>query len=401
MRFLTAGESHGKGLSILIDNFPAGVPVTAEFINNELSRRQQGYGRGGRMKIEKDQAEILSGIRFERTTGAPISLFIENRDFKNWTDVMAADGNYSEAAQHKKFTRPRPGHADLAGFYKYGHPDLRDVLERSSARETAARVAAGAVAKQLLQALGIHIFSHVTVLGGIEIPASEYPDTFEALAERAENNDIRCGGSEETMQTIRKKIDEALAEGTTLGGEIEIIALHVPPGLGSYVQWDRKLDGQLAQAVMSIQAVKSVAIGAGDIAGRVTGSEFHDEIVPEPTQGVLYRPTNRAGGLEGGVTNGKPVVVKAIMKPIATMRKALRSLNLETGEAEMAHFERSDVTAVPACGVVCEAMVAITLASALLDKFGRDHFGDIQAGLSHYLSRLSPMPMELSGEASL
>jgi chorismate synthase len=392
MRFLTAGESHGKGLTILIDDFPAGVTIQSDLISQDLSRRQQGYGRGGRMKIETDRAEILSGIRFGVSTGAPIALFIENRDYQNWVDVMDPEASPSEISEKKKFVRPRPGHADLAGFYKYGHQDLRDVLERASARETAARVAAGAVAKALLRALGIEIFSHVTVLGGIGVSQDALPESFEAIRERAESNDLRCAGPDETLLTMRKKVDDALAEGTTLGGDVEVIALNVPPGLGSYVQWDRKLDGLLAQAVMSIQAVKSVSIGAGDEGGQVTGSEFHDEIVLNVNQGTLSRPTNRAGGLEGGVTNGMPLILKAVMKPISTMRKALQSVNLETGEPEQAHFERSDVTAVPACAVVCEAMVAIVLASAILDKFGRDSLLDIQAAYRQYQERLSPAP---------
>lgn len=393
MRFLTAGESHGKGLTVLIDDFPAGVPLSPGFLNGELFRRQQGYGRGGRMKIETDTAEILSGVRFETTTGAPIALFIENRDFKNWTEVMAAEGVRGAAAEAKKFTRPRPGHADLAGYYKYGHTDLRDVLERSSARETAARVAAGAVGKALLQAIGIEIFSHVTCLGGVSVAPEELPLAFSDIRDRAAANDLRSAGSDETLGRMRQKVDEALAEGVTLGGDVEVVVLNVPPGLGSYVQWDRKLDGLLAQAVMSVQAVKSVSIGAGDEGGVRPGPEFHDEILAQPEAGTLTRPTNRAGGLEGGVTNGMPVVVKAVMKPISTMRKALQSLNLETGEPEAAHFERSDVTAVPACGVVCEAMVAVVLAQAVLDKFGRDQLDDIKHALAQYRSRLKPLPV--------
>lgn len=397
MRFLTAGESHGKGLTVLIDHFPAGVPLLPDFINGELFRRQQGYGRGGRMKIEKDTAQLMAGIRFQTSTGAPIALFIENRDFKNWTEVMSPEGTRTEAADQKKFVRPRPGHADLAGYYKYGHSDLRDVLERSSARETAARVAAGAVAKCLLKALGIEVFSHVTCLGGVTVDRQTLPDTWTALQERAESNDLRCGAPEAVLDQMRHTVDAALAEGTTLGGDIEVVCLNVPPGLGSYVQWDRKLDGQLAQAVMSIQAVKSVAIGAGDEGGQVSGSAFHDEIVPQTDQQTVYRPTNRAGGLEGGVTNGMPVVVKAVMKPIATLRKALRSVNLETGQEESAHFERSDVTAVPACGVVCEAMVAVVLARAILEKFGHDNLADIQAAMAQYRARLNPEPVEAAG----
>lgn len=389
MRFLTAGESHGPGLTVIIDNFPAGVPLDIDAINADLRRRQEGYGRGGRQKIETDTVRFNGGVRFKKTTGAPISLWIENRDFKNWTDIMSAEG---EPTKEKAFTKPRPGHADLAGFYKYGHTDLRDVLERSSARETAARVAAGAIAKQLLRACGIEVFSHVTVLGGISIPETDIPEDLSSIPALAEANDLRCAGSKETQDKIRTHIDEALQAGTTLGGEVEVIALNCPPGLGSYVQWDRKLDGQLAQAVMSIQAVKSVTLGAGERGAIDPGHEFHDAITKQDNDSIT-RPTNRAGGLEGGVTNGMPVVVRAVMKPISTMRTALPSVDLKTGEEEAAHFERSDVTAVPACAVIAEAMVAISLASALLDKFGRDSLNEVQCNLSCYTSDLSPKPV--------
>lgn len=383
MRFVTAGESHGKGLSVLIDGLPAGIVIDEAVIANDLWRRQQGYGRGGRMKIEKDHAEILSGVRFGKTTGAPISLWIENRDFKNWETVMATEGVYGEDAEKKAFYLPRPGHADLAGLYKYGHTDLRDVLERSSARETAARVAAGAFAKQLLKHFGITIFSHVLTLGGVE--AKAIPTDYAAIAERAESNDFRCAGNDATLAEMKAAVDAALQEGVTLGGKVEVVALGVPPGLGSYAQWDLKLDGLLAQAVMSIQAVKSVAIGQGDLGDKVTGEHFHDAIVKEA--GEITRPTNRAGGLEAGVTNGMPVIVQAVMKPISTMRKALGSVNIKTGEPEAAHFERSDVTAVPACGVVAEAMVAITLAKELLQKFGGDSVPEIAAHIDASLKQ--------------
>lgn len=396
MRFLTAGESHGPGLTVIVDGFPAGVPLKPEDVNTHLARRQVGYGRGGRMKIEKDQARFMSSVRFEKTTGAPITLFIENRDWANWTEILSAEGERTDAAREKSFMRPRPGHADLAGFYKYGLDDLRDALERASARETAARVAAGSVARKLLEALGVEIVSHVTKLGGIAVPPSEYPPTLAALRQRVESNDLRCGGSDETLARIRERITDAIKEGVTLGGEVEVIVTHLPPGLGSYVQWDRKLDGLLAQAVMSIQAVKAVSIGAGETGSEVTGYEFHDEFAVGKQNGdvALTRPTNRAGGLEGGVTNGMPLVIKAVMKPISTMRKALKSVNLESGEEEAAHFERSDVTAVPACGVVAEAMVAFILADALVQKFGEDNFDDIQAALAHYRARLKPIPTE-------
>jgi chorismate synthase len=400
MRWLTAGESHGKGLTVLIDDVPAGVPFSLEALHLDMSRRQLGYGRGGRMKIEKDTAEVTSGVRFGKTTGAPIALWIENRDFKNWESVMAVEGQAGEAAETRKFVRPRPGHADLAGYYKYGHADLRDVLERASARETAARVAAGAVAKMLLSALGVVVFSHVAVLGGVAAP-SQPSDTqagvdWHALRVRAESNDLRSAAPDDVLAAMRAAVDAALQAGTTLGGDIEIVALGLPPGLGSYVQWDRRLDGLLAQAVMSVQAVKAVSIGAGALGGQVSGDAFHDAMalaegaVGQPPR--LYRPTNRAGGLEGGVTNGMPLVLRAVMKPIATLRTALPSVNLETHAVEVAHFERSDVTAVPACGVVCEAMVSLVLARALMNKFGHDKLDDMTAAMAHYCDGLAPSP---------
>lgn len=389
MRFLTAGESHGPGLTILIDNLPAGVTLSSEAINRDLRRRQQGYGRGGRQLMEKDGVRFLGGVRFGKTTGAPISLFIENRDHANWGGVMDAEG---EPTDERKFVRPRPGHADLAGYYKYGLTDLRDALERASARETAARVAAGAVAKALLEQVGITLFSHVVVLGGLRVDPHDYPDSWQAMQERAESNDLRCVAPDQRLAEIRQLIDRTRKEGSTLGGEVEAVALNVPPGLGSYVQWDRKLDGQIAQAVMSIQAVKAVAIGDGLAGGTVTGSAFHDEIRLDGDQ-RLIRPTNRAGGLEGGVTNGAPVVVRAVMKPIATLIKPLTSVNLETQQEEQAHFERSDVTAVPACAVVVEAMLAITLAKALLEKFGHDNLSDIRQAITAYRQRLAPAPV--------
>lgn len=377
MRFYSAGESHGPGLTVFMDGLPAGLDLDLSFINAQLARRQKGYGRGGRMHIETDTATIQSGVRFGKTTGAPVSLWIENRDHANWESIMAASGRKQEAAEKSAFHRPRPGHADLAGFYKYGHADLRDVLERASARETACRVAAGSFAQLLLKPFGIVLYSHVLSLGGVSVSDEELPKTDREIQARAESNDFRCAGSEETLAKMNERVDAALKEGVTLGGRIEVVALGVPSGLGSYTQWDRRLDGELAKSLMSIPAVKSLSIGAGDWGDRLTGAEFHDAILLK--EGQVTRPTNRAGGLEGGVTNGMPVVAHAVMKPIATMRKALQSINLQTGEPESAHFERSDVTAVPACGVVCEAMMAITLAQAFLSKYGGDSMEEIAA----------------------
>jgi chorismate synthase len=391
MKFLTAGESHGPGLTILLDNIPAGIPISSQAINLDLRRRQGGYGRGGRMSIEKDSVRFLAGVRFGKTTGAPIALFIENKDHANWAGIMDAEG---EMTDEKSFIRPRPGHADLAGFYKYGLADLRDALERSSARETAARVAAGGVAKALLRALGIEVFSYVHVLGGKTLPFAEgldYRQDVQAFITYVEGNDLRCASDDATQKSVRTYIDETRKAGSTLGGEVHAVATGVPAGLGSYVQWDRKLDGQLAQAVMSIQAVKAVAIGDGELGSQVAGHLFHDEIRLNDQQAIV-RPSNHSGGLEGGVTNGEAVVVKAWMKPIATLIKPLMSVNLETQHEEQAHFERSDVTAVPACAVVVEAMMALTLAKALSEKFGMDHLGDIQNALQSYQARLSPPP---------
>ncbi len=384
MRFLSAGESHGPGLTVLIDDFPAGVAVDEDFVNQQLFRRQQGYGRGGRMAIETDRIQIRSGVRFGLTTGAPLSLWIENRDFSNWEAIMTSGLNTQpDEVEKKAFHRPRPGHADLAGHYKYGHRDLRDILERASARETASRVAAGAFAQLLLAPFGLSFYSHVITLGGVTVPMEQRTLSHKAIQDRAESNDFRCAGDDSVLAEMKARVDSALKEGVTLGGKMEVVALGVPPGLGSYAQWDQRLDGQLAQALMSVPAVKSVALGAGDLADIVTGDQFHDEIRFEA--GQLSRPTNRAGGLEGGVTNGMPVVAHVVMKPISTMRKALQSVNLQTGQEESAHFERSDVTAVPACAVVCEAMMALTLAQAFLKKMGGDSLPEIEA---HYQASL-------------
>lgn len=391
MRFLTAGESHGPQLTVIIDDVPAGVPISVEAINHQLARRQKGYGRGGRMTIETDTVQVLSGIRFGKTTGAPITLVIENRDASNWSTVFNVEGDRTEEADDKRFMLPRPGHADLAGYYKYDLDDLRDALERSSARETAARVAAGTIARQFVQAaVGAKTLSYVNILGGMTADEALIPDDFEALFECVEGNDLRCPASDDFLTAMREHVQAARKEGTTLGGEVVVRVDGLPPGLGSYVQWDRKLDGQLAQAVMSVQAVKAVSIGLGFEGSTRNGHQFHDAIEPSSSVGHLpvTRPTNRAGGLEGGVTNGESLLVSAVMKPISTLLNPLPSVNLETGQAEEAHFERSDVTAVPACGVVCEAMINIVLAQAVMDKFGHDTLGDIQGTYSAYMKRL-------------
>ncbi|MBP7776901.1 MAG: chorismate synthase [Acidobacteria bacterium] len=373
MRFLTAGESHGRGLVVIVDGLPAGLSLDVDRLNLQLRRRQGGYGRGRRMAIESDRADILSGVRRGRTTGGPVSLVIENKDWVNWQRTMHSEPDPPEAAtgaNRAAVVRPRPGHADLAGALKYEHEDVRDVLERASARETAARVAAGGLAEQLLEALGVRLTSHVTAIGELSLPPDRVV-TFSEAAALAADAPLRCVDTElEARMTAR--IDRAKADGDTLGGSFEVIVTGVPVGLGSYVQWDRKLDGRLAQAVMSIPAIKGVGIGLGAGSAARPGSLVHDEILPPDAAGRPERPTNRAGGLEGGVTNGEDVRVVGHMKPIATLMQPLRSIDLVTLEPAPAAIERSDVCAVPAAAVVAEAMVALVLADALLERLGGD-----------------------------
>ena len=383
-RFLTAGESHGEALVAVIDGVPAGVPLAEADIDADLARRQRGYGRGGRMKIERDQVHILSGVRFGATLGSPITLQIANRDWENWKAAMGVAPPPPGAAQ-KQVTRPRPGHADLAGAMKYGHHDIRNVLERSSARETTARVAVAGVAKRLLAEFGISILSHVTEIG----PARIAPDLdlpWEEIRRRAEASEVRCADPA-VEAAIIAAIDDARAKGDTLGGVFEVVALGCPAGLGSYVQWDRRLDGRLAQAVCSIQAIKGCEFGLGFETARRPGSAVHDEILFDAESG-FKRASNRAGGLEGGVTNGQPVIVRAAMKPISTLRKPLRSVDVATKEPVEAVVERSDVCAVPAAGIVGEAMVALVLADAFLEKFGGDSLVEIRRNHDAYLDSL-------------
>jgi chorismate synthase len=382
-RFLTAGESHGEALTAVIDGVPAGLPLTEAEINGDLARRQRGYGRGGRMKIERDQAHISSGVRWGLTLGSPISLTIQNRDWENWKSAMAV-GAPPPGAPAKTVTRPRPGHADLAGAMKYGHHDIRNVLERSSARETTARVAVAGVAKRLLSEFGISILSHVMEIGGVRVGPLERP--WEEIRERAEASEVRCADPTAERAMI-EAIDQAKAAGDTLGGVFEVVAIGCPVGLGSYVQWDRKLDGLLAQAFCSIHAIKGAEIGLGFEAARRPGSQVHDEILFDEETG-FQRASNSAGGLEGGVTNGQPVIVRAVMKPISTLRKPLRSVDVATKEAVEAVVERSDVCAVPAAGVVGEAMMAIVLARAFLEKFGGDSVDEIRRNHQAYLESL-------------
>jgi chorismate synthase len=392
LRFLTAGESHGRALVVILEGIPAGLGIDVEAIAGELRRRQGGYGRGRRMAIESDRAEIVSGVRRGETIGGPIAMTIENRDWANWQHTMSATADAPEDAGGPKrapVTRPRPGHADLAGVAKFGRADVRDVLERASARETAARVAAGAVARQLLSHAGVGITSHVFAIGTAHLDGTLVV-SFERAASLPPDAPLRCVDPEVERRMI-EEIDQAREAGDTRGGAFEVIAARVPIGLGSYIQWDRKLDGRLAQALMSIPAIKAVGIGLGPGVAARPGSQVHDEILPDPERRPpvgLTRPTNNAGGLEGGVTNGEELRVSAWMKPISTLMKPLRSVDLTTMEVSPAAIERSDVCAVPAAAVVGEAMVALVLADALLDKFGGDSIEDLDRAMAAAKSAL-------------
>ena len=384
-RFTTAGESHGRALVAIVEGLPAGLPISVDQINHELKRRQWGYGRGGRMKIEDDAVEILSGVRHGLTLGSPLSLLIINKDWENWSEVMAAEPKVISPDKARNLTRPRPGHADLSGGQKFGARDLRNVLERASARETASRVACGALAKQLLATFGAEVRSHVIQLGGI--PEKPLELTFDQIGSISDDAPLRCA-DEVVQQQMIAAIDQKREAGDTLGGVFEIVARGLVPGLGSHTAWDLKLDGQLAQAVMSIPAVKAVAIGAGSEASSLPGSEVHDEIAYNNETKDFIRATNRAGGLEGGVTNGEEIRIRGYMKPLSTLRKPLKSVDIETKEEQSAAFERSDITAVPAAGVIGEAMVALVLATALREKFGGDSLGEMQRNFEGYREQL-------------
>ncbi len=388
IRFTTAGESHGRGLVALVEGVPAGLPLTAADVDHDLRRRMMGYGRGARMKIESDRVEFLSGVRAGETLGSPLALLVWNRDWKNWEDVMAPEPDDGEAqARRRRVVRPRPGHADLVGTLKYERRDARDILERASARETAARVAAGAVCRRLLREFDVEIGSHVVELGRVRAPVPDPLPT--PLNESADASPVRCLDPQ-ASQAMVELVDEATEARDTLGGIVEVVARGVPLGLGSHVAWDRKLDGRLARAVMSIPAIKGVEIGAGFEAARRPGSEVHDEIRRggAASSGGFARSGNRAGGLEGGMTTGAAVVLRIAMKPLSTLRRPLETVNLETGETARAQSERSDVTAVPAAGVVAEAMLALVLADALVEKFGGDTLEELRASVARYLERL-------------
>lgn len=384
-RFTTAGESHGRALVAIVEGLPAGLPVDAGQINHDLERRQWGYGRGGRMKIEQDRVEILSGVRHGITLGSPLALLIENKDWPNWSEVMDSETREVPAEKSRVVKRPRPGHADLAGGQKFNTRDLRNVLERASARETAARVACGAFAKQLLAAFEVEIKSHVIQLGGI--PEKPLELSWNDVAAIDDDAPLRCGDALWQQQMI-ELIDTKREAGDTLGGIFEVIARGVVPGVGSHTAWDLKLDGRLAQAIMSIPAVKAVAIGAGSEASALPGSEVHDEIAYNDETKNFIRETNRAGGLEGGITNGEEIRLRGHMKPLSTLRKPLRSIDIDSKQSETAGFERSDITAVPAAGVIGEAMTALVLAAAMREKFGGDSLGEMKRNFEGYREQL-------------
>jgi chorismate synthase len=384
MRYLTAGESHGPALCAIVEGLPANLSVAVERINHDLARRQQGYGRGGRMKIESDRALVLSGLRFGRTLGSPLTLQINNRDFENWRGRMDPQGEEPEGLE--AVTRPRPGHADLSGALKYNLSDVRDVLERASARETAARVAVGAVAKELLRPFGIVVYSQVVAVGGVKAR----PLSPQELADRyaqVEGSPLRCGDAE-AAAAMMVAVDRARETGDSLGGVVEVVVAGVPVGLGSHTHWDRRLDGRLAAALMSIQAIKGVEIGDGFETAHRPGSQVHDEIGYREGQGY-YRLTNRAGGIEGGISNGEPIVIRAAMKPIPTLYRPLKSVDMRDRQPFEAAVERSDTCAVPAAAVVAEAVTAWEVAQALREKLGGDSLEEMQDNLEQYRQRLA------------
>jgi chorismate synthase len=388
LRFSTAGESHGEALIALVQGLPAGLEVEQEFINRELWRRQQGYGRGGRMRIETDTAHILSGVRHGRTIGAPVAMQIANRDWKNWEEILPVGAG--DPAKHKAVASPRPGHADLSGSLKYNFKDARYVLERASARESTARVAAGALAKLLLRLLGIEVTSHVVRVGRVEL---DEPVTWEQIAALAGKDEVLLNcASPATEEKMKAEVDHALKTGDSIGGVFEVVAHGVPPGLGTYANWDERLDGLLAWAVMSLQAVKAVELGRGVTAAQSFGSAVHDSIhyaeAGENGHTRFAREQNNAGGIEGGVSNGEDIVVRGYLKPISTLRRPLESVSYETREATKAAYERSDVCVVPAAGVAAEAMVAFVLAKLALEKFGGDSALELKRNYDGYLEQI-------------
>jgi chorismate synthase len=383
-RFETAGESHGECLVATVTGMPAGVPVSLKAIDRELWRRQQGFGRGGRMKIETDCAHIVSGVRHSKTIGSPIAILIENKDWKNWSDILPVEA--MEGGREKPVTRPRPGHADLAGAIKYDFHDARYILERASARETTARVAVGGLAKALLAELGIQVLSHVIAVGSEQLGRSA---SWDELVELSQRNEVLLGCVDaEAERRMKAVVDEAYRTGDTVGGVFEVVAHGVPPGLGSHIAWDTRLDGKLAQAIVSMQAVKGVEVGFAAEGAAAFGSKVQDTIHYRREDRRFTRGANRAGGLEGGMTNGQDIVVRGLLKPISTLRRPLESVDLETREPALAAYERSDVAVVPAAGVIGEAMVAIVLAGAAIEKFGGDSLKEMKRNFEGYLEQV-------------
>jgi chorismate synthase len=386
LRFETAGESHGECLVAILTGLPAGIPVSLKSIDRELWRRQQGYGRGGRMKIETDHANIVSGVRHSKTIGSPIAMIVENKDWKNWTEVLPVEDTEGAEDKKKPVTRPRPGHADLAGAIKYNFPDARYILERASARETTARVAAGALAKAFLGEFGVRVLSHVVAIGDAKL---ERTASWEELVELSSRDEVLLGcvdaGAEQRMKAV---VDQAYRTGDTIGGVFEVVAHGVPTGLGSHVTWDQRLDGKLAQAIVSMQAVKGVEVGFAAEGAASFGSKVQDTIHYQREERRFTRGANRAGGLEGGMTNGQDVVVRGMLKPISTLRRPLESVDLTTREPALAAYERSDVCVVPAAGVIGEAMVALVLAGAMLEKFGGDSLEESRRNFCGYLEQV-------------
>jgi chorismate synthase len=386
LRFETAGESHGECLVATLTGLPAGVPVSIEYLDRQLWRRQQGYGRGGRMKIETDRVRIVSGVRHSRTIGSPIAILIENNDWKNWTGSLPVQSEDAEPGKEKPVYRPRPGHADLAGTIKYNLDEARYILERASARETAARVAVGAVAKTFLQQFGIEILSHVVAVGTVRL---DRPATWEEIVALSERGEVLLGCVDpETEQRMKEAVDHAYRTGDTVGGIFEVMAHGVPPGLGSHIAWDTRLDGRLAQAIVSIQAVKGVEIGYAAEGATAYGSAVQDTIHYDKPRQEFYRGSNRAGGLEGGITNGQNLFVRGFLKPISTLRRPLESVDLLTREPALAAYERSDVAVVPAAGVIGEAMVALVVAQAFLEKFGGDSLQETRRNFEGYIAQV-------------
>jgi chorismate synthase len=383
LRYYTSGESHGEALVAFLSGLPAGLTINQDFVDRELWRRQQGFGRGGRMKIETDKAHVLSGVRHGKTIGSPIALILENRDWKNWTESLPV--GEGDMAKHKRVASPRPGHADLAGALKYNFTEARYILERASARESAARVAIGALAKLLLKALGIEVLSHVTAVGAARLETEVPWEKIRALWDKQEVL-LNCADPE-AEQRMKEEVDKVLRTGDSVGGVFEVVAKGVPPGLGSHVQWDERLDGMLAAAVMSLQAVKAVEIGAGVTAAYSPGSQVHDEIGYDKSSGFT-RTRNNAGGIEGGISNGQEIRVSGYLKPISTLRRPLQSVDFASREPVKAAYERSDVCVVPAAGVAAEAMVALTLARCALEKFGGDSMTETLRNLQGYLDQV-------------